>query len=369
MENRLRIGIDISKAMGPRDGVGTYIRCLVKALMKIDPVNHYLLYSLFCPSDYSEFIRVFKDHGSNFVFRDERSPETGDVDLFHCTTYTVPLQYSGKLVFTLHDLTFITHPAYHTLGNKIHCLKGTLEAACFVDKFIAVSKSTQRDAVEHLGVDKERVEVVHSGVDETFYPRDDPKNSERLKDVLGIQQAYILCVGTIEPRKNIKRLIQAYSMLPESLRGRYLLVIAGGGGWLNSDVDALGKSEGLENQVRILGTVVDSDLPVLYSACDLFIYPSLYEGFGLPVLEAMACGAPVITSDISSLPEVAGDAAVFIDPYNPVSIRDAMSDVLTDKYKNQELRQKGIARSKEFSWIRTAEETLSIYHKVVLAGR
>ena len=154
-------------------------------------------------------------------------------------------------------------------------------------------------------------------------------------------------------------------MLPEPIREKYILVIAGGGGWLNSDIYSFVKEAGLENRVKFLGHVEDHDLPTLYSGCEVFVYPSLYEGFGFPVLEAMACGVPVITSRVSSLPEVADDAAVLIDPYDIISIRDAMMETLTDKNKNIELREKGLKRVSIFSWTKTAQQTLSLYESIV----
>jgi glycosyltransferase involved in cell wall biosynthesis len=365
MEKIVRVGIDIGKALGPRDGIGRYIQGLVNALMKIDNVNHYVLYSLLHPADHAEFTKVFKDQGGNFVFRPGGGPRTGEVDLFHSTAHAVPSRYTGKTVFTFHDLTFMTHPEYHTLTNKIHCMTGTIQAACYADAIIAVSLSTKMDLVNHLGIPEEKIEVTHLAVDESLRPDEDSNYTAALADRWGIRGTYILCVGTIEPRKNIMRLIQAYSSLPETLKDKYLLVIAGGGGWMNSDIYSFIKDSGLESSVKILGYVEDSDLPVLYGGCDLFIYPSLYEGFGLPILEAMACGAPVITSQVSSLPEVAGNAAVFVDPHDLVSIREAMASVLTDQKKNRDLRMKGMARSKEFSWHRTAKETLAVYKKVM----
>ncbi len=361
----MQIGIDISKAIGPKDGIGNYIYHLVKSLMEIDTENQYHLYPLFYPVTHTDFNGVFEGHGSNFVFHPERAPKTGEVDLFHSTTYSVPLRYSGNLVFTLHDLTFITHPEYHTLSNRIHCMKGTIEAACFANKIIAVSNCTKCDIIEYLSIPEEKIQVIYHAVDHKFKPERNTQNLKYLSTKFEIHESYVFCVATIEPRKNMKRLIQAYTTLPETLKDKYLLVIAGGTGWLNSNIYSFVKEQRLEQRVKFLGYVDDSDLPILYSCCDVFVYPSLYEGFGLPVIEAMACGVPVITSQVSSLSEVAGDSAVYVDPYNVRSICDAMMEVLTKQDKNLELRKKGMKQSKGFSWAKTARETLSLYETVV----
>ncbi len=361
----MQIGIDISKAIGPKDGIGNYIYHLVRSLMEIDTENQYHLYPLFHPVTHTDFKRVFEDHRSNFVFHHERGPKPGEVELFHSTTYSVPLRYPGKLVFTMHDLTFITHPEHHALFNKIHCLKGIIKAACFADKIIAVSNCTKRDIVEYLGIPEEKIQVIYLAADHKLKSERSTQNLEYLSNKFEIHKSYILCVATIEPRKNMKRLIQAYTTLPETLKDKYLLVIAGGTGWLNSDIYSFVKEQKLEQRIKFLGYVDEPDLPILYSCCDVFVYPSLYEGFGLPVLEAMTCDVPVITSKVSSLPEVAGDAAVFVNPHDINSIRDALVEVLIDKNRNLDLRKKGVERSKGFSWAKTAKETLTLYETVV----
>jgi glycosyltransferase involved in cell wall biosynthesis len=211
-----------------------------------------------------------------------------------------------------------------------------------------------------------RVDVVHLAADERCSPVQHGSR-ERLAAKYGIRSSYIFNLGTIEPRKNLKRLIQAYAMLPAARKAECSLVIGGGGGWLNSDIYRYVQDNGLGQYVKLIGRVDDEDLPALYTSCEVFVYPSMYEGFGLPVLEAMACGAPVITSRTSSLPEVAGDAAILVDPEDVRSIRDAMEDLLTNPGQRSILREKGFKQSKRFSWRRTAQETLGVYERIAKA--
>ena len=358
----MRIGIDVTKACH-RDGIGTYTRQLVRALMDIDTVNQYRLYYLPNISSESDLKNIFERMSDNFMIQGDIDHATDEVDIFHSTAFRIPRRFKGKLVFTVHDLTFITHPEYHTLSNKIYCLRATTAAACYNAKFIAVSTHTKHDMIEYLGIPEEKIDVIYEAADKKFQPVCNDENNKYLSDKYGIQHPYIFNVGTIEPRKNIKRLLHAYSMLPEDIKATYSLVVAGGGGWLNSDIYSFVKESGLDNRIKFLGYVDDNDLPILYGSSDLFVYPSIYEGFGLPVLEAMSCGAPVIISQVSSLPEVTGDAAILIDPYDVNSIKVAIIKVLTDRDTNVELRVSGIKRSQYFSWEKTAEQTLTIYKR------
>ena len=171
----------------------------------------------------------------------------------------------------------------------------------------------------------------------------------------------MLSLGTVEPRKNLATLVAAFGRLPDALRQTHLLVVAGAEGWLRVDPESLAAAAGVGDRLRCLGAVDEADLPLLYAGAAAFAYPSLYEGFGLPPLEAMACGAPVVTSNTSSLPEVVGEAAVLVDPTSVDSVRDGLAAVLADGERRRALRAAGLARAAEFSWERTARETLAVY--------
>ena len=361
----MRIGIDVSK-IGDKDGIGRYTFHLVKALMEIDAVNEYKLFTLFHRPSVDDPSAVLGELPPNVTFTSDKIPSVHGVDLFHGTAYKVPSGSRNKLVYTVHDLTFITHPEFHTLQNRIHCLMGTVSAVCQAATIIAVSNHTKHDIMTQLAVPENRIDVVYLAADEHFSPTQHDSR-EQVAAKYGIRSPYIFNLGTIEPRKNIERLVQAYAMLPAARKNACSLVIGGGAGWMNSDIYRYVQDNDLGEYVKMIGHVDDEDLPALYTSCEVFVYPSMYEGFGLPVLEAMACGAPVITSRTSSLPEVAGDAAILVDPEDVQSIRDAMEGLLTNGGKRSKLREKGLKQSLNFLWRRTAKETLEVYDRTAKA--
>jgi glycosyltransferase involved in cell wall biosynthesis len=227
---------------------------------------------------------------------------------------------------------------------------------------IAVSQNTRRDLLEEYSIAPERVGVTYEGVSELYHPA--PVEAERLRSKHQLDH-YILYVGTLQRRKNLVRLVEAYAHLLEQHDIPHKLVLAGSKGWGYEEVYAAVERSGVADRIKLLGYVPDEDLPGLYSGADLFIYPSLYEGFGLPVLEAMACGTPVAVSSTSSLPEVAGDAGCYFDPYNVAEIAQAIGHVLTNSDYKDELRQKGLSQVQYFTWRETARQTLSIYRDLI----
>jgi glycosyltransferase involved in cell wall biosynthesis len=231
-------------------------------------------------------------------------------------------------------------------------------------KIIAISENTKKDIIDYFGIDEEKIRVIYLGVDRQFSPQPDMDEVGVLSKY-NLPSGYILSVGTLEPRKNLIRLINAYKMVASSGEPVPKLVIVGGQGWGDEELGKVVRESGLIDLVILTGYVPDEDLPALYRNTTVFVYPSLYEGFGLPPLEAMACGTPVITSNVSSLPEVVGDAAILIDPYNTTEIAQAIASVLKDKELRERLRMNGLARSNLFSWDKTARETLKLYQEVI----
>ncbi len=288
-----------------------------------------------------------------------------DVDVFHTSdVLNCALPWAGN-VTTIHDLTALLFPEYHT------ALVRKAQAAKFrfvqnqADAVIAISNSTKQDIVEHLGLDPSRVHVVYSGIDASFCSLPPAYVADSLRSLGLTPQGYILHVGTIEPRKNLVRLMQAYHQVRQRLgRATPKLVQVGMRGWLYDDVLAQVHTLGLEDDVVFLGRLESGLLPSLYNGARVFVYPSIYEGFGLPVLEAMACGAPVVTSNTSSLPEVAGDAAIFVDPYDVAQIAGAMERMLTDEDQRALSRQRGLDRCAHFTWEAAAKKTLAVYESV-----
>jgi glycosyltransferase involved in cell wall biosynthesis len=268
-------------------------------------------------------------------------------------------------VFTLHDLTFLSHPELHTVGNRVETLCAVVEAVCAADAFIAVSEHTKAQAVELLGLADERITVIHEAADPAFKPVERDERQAEVRRRLGIDGPFLLTVGSLEPRKNLGRLLDALAALPEDVRVGHGLVVTGGPGWRNRALRERIEGAGCAMRVHLTGEVSQPDLAVLYSAAEAFVYPSLSEGFGLPVLEAMACGAPVITSSTSSLPEVAGEAAVLVDPTDTEALAEAVARVLSDSALRRELRARGFHRVAEFSWQRTARKTLGLYRRLL----
>ncbi|MBI3302412.1 MAG: glycosyltransferase family 4 protein, partial [Deltaproteobacteria bacterium] len=341
----MRIGIDISRTVGEQTGVGSYTASLVRGLADIDAENEYLLYPYFWECFSPNFRRVRVPQRPNFRLWAEDLPleeihrrwvteeadrVIGGVDVVHSTAFTAPLLKKSRLVVTVHDTTFLTHPEFHSQANREFCLRNTHWAAKLATMIIVPSLSTKHDLLQHYPILEERIAVIPEAAAEDFYPVRDQTEVRRVLAKHGIFHNYLLFVGTIEPRKNLLTLIHAVADLLKNGQPRYLLVIAGASGWLNSHVYTLVQSLGLQDGVRFLGYVGAEELRALYSAARVFVYPSLYEGFGLPVLEAMACGAPVITANTSSLPEVAGEAAILAPPTDVGKLKQAIAAVLND---------------------------------------
>jgi glycosyltransferase involved in cell wall biosynthesis len=286
------------------------------------------------------------------------------VDVIHSPFFNAPKEHYGALVVTIYDVSFLLQPQFHTEANRLHCLQGTLNAVLYADRIIAISQQTKTDLMNYFSIPAERIRVIHPAHRRIYYPEHDVDVIRGALGRLGVLRNFILCVGSLEPRKNLKTLLQAYATYVRHHAGAEWLVVAGGGGWLSGDLAQIAAELGIAERVKFLGYVQEADLRVLYSAAKLFVYPSIYEGFGLPPLEAMACGAPVITSNTSALPEVVGDAALLIDPHNRGELCQAMQRVLGDDDLRMRMRRQSLARAKLFSWEQAAEETLAVYEEV-----
>jgi glycosyltransferase involved in cell wall biosynthesis len=261
-----------------------------------------------------------------------------------------------RTLLTVHDLSFLHYPD-HFVPKLVRYLSGVVpRSVARADRVLADSQATRDDLIEYMGVPPEKVQVLYSGVDGRFRPTEEPGERERLKERYGLpgDRPYVLSVGTVQPRKNYVRLIRAFASLE---RTSHELVIAGGHGWLYQEV--LAEAEERKDRVRMLGFVDDADLPALYRGAALFAFPSLYEGFGLPVLEAMACGVPVVCSNTSSVPEVAGDAALLIDPHDEESLAQALERLLSDEGLREQMVKQGFERAGQFTWERAARQLLS----------
>ncbi len=267
-------------------------------------------------------------------------------------------------IVTIHDTFAYVHPETHNRLDNVRYRWQLPYTARRADAVITVSECSRHDLMCYLGLEAKHVHVIPEGVDPRFKPIADDGARQAVLARYRITPPYLLYVGGINARKNIVRLFEAYTRVRES-QPDVTLVIGGKRQWQTHEIDATFRRLDLASHVHFTGYVDDADLPALYSAADAFVFPSLYEGFGIPPLEAMACGTPVVTSNVSSLPEVVGDAALTVDPYDVAGLAAAIGRVLADTALRADLRQRGIERAAQFTWERTARETLAIYEQVL----
>jgi glycosyltransferase involved in cell wall biosynthesis len=279
-------------------------------------------------------------------------------DLLFVPAHVLPLVRPRRTVVTIHDLGYLFFPHAHTLRRRLELHLSTAWNARKATRVIAVSQATKDDLVRRYRVPKERVQVVHHGVTSRFRPTDDPAVPARY----GLPPSYLLYLGTLQPRKNIERLLQAYARLPA---GAPPLVLAGAKGWYFERIARTIDELGLGQRLVLPGYVADEDVPAILSAATALVYPSLYEGFGLPALEAMACGTPVIAARTSSLPEVVGEAGLLVDPLDVGALGAAMERLLSDAVLGEQLRSRGLERARAFTWERCARETMAVLEEAL----
>lgn len=284
-----------------------------------------------------------------------------NIDLFHAPHYAVPLLAPGKMVVTIYDIIHLIFPEYLSLMGKLYARIMYRAATSKALKIMTISEHTKNDLISRFKIEPSKIAVAYPGVSEEFTPA--LTKSKAISDRYG---SYLLFVGALRPHKNIPRLIEAFELIRQNNKtGLKLLIIGDGKEPYKSKITTMISQRRLEKEVFILSGVSNNDLISYYQNASLFVFPSLYEGFGLPPLEAMACGCPVVSSNTSSLPEVAGDAAILFDPYNTDEIADAVTKVLTDETLKDTLIRKGLARSKIFSWDSTAAAIASVYEEAM----
>ncbi len=374
----MRIAIDLSPAIHQKAGLGRYARTLAEQLVALDTANEYVAFGYGRWSAQSLAPALRHLPAAN-VPLDVRPWRMGvwlayalglsldaflpRVDLFHATEHLLPPLKNAKTVFTLHDLIFRLFPEYHLPLNHWFLRNAMPHFLRRADAIIAVSECTRSDAIRFYNVPPDKITVIYEGVNPALAPVADPDCIAAARAKYAHNLPFLFFVSTIEPRKNIPALVDAVRLL----RGRGLphrLLISGRKGWLYQGVFDHVRQTGMESEVDFLDYVPDADLPALFAACDAFVFPSFYEGFGLPPLEAMACGAPVVCSNTSSLPEVVGHAALLIDPREPGEIADAVERIVGDAGLRAELKNRGLAQAAKFSWERAARETAALYRRV-----
>jgi glycosyltransferase involved in cell wall biosynthesis len=285
-------------------------------------------------------------------------------EVFHSPDFIPPLRARGPSVITIHDLAFLIYPHFLTKDSARYY--GQIDRAVRrADRIIAVSESTKGDLVSMLGTPEDRIRVIHEAADPLFQPEDRASALEQVQALFDLPGEFILFVSTIEPRKNVPGLLRAYRRLRDDYKLTPALVLVGARGWLCTEIDELVEKLGLKPHCFFLGSIGSHDLSHLYNAACCLVHPAFYEGFGLPPLEAMACGTPVVVSNVSSLPEVVGDAALLVNPENDEEITVALWRLLSSQALWTELREKGLRRAAAFSWERTAQQTMAVYREVV----
>ena len=378
--NILPIGIDYTPAYEQGGGIGRYVRELVAALAEFDGETPYRLFVAGAGRK-----ALPPPPGPNFTYAPCRvTPEwlarlwhrarlpipvelwTGPLRLFHATDFTLPPVRSGTpAVLTVHDLSFVRVPGAASPALKAYLDRVVPRSVRRADHVLADSQATKDDLVTLYATPAQKVSVLLSGVHPRFKPTHDPAIRARY----GIGEGmFVLAVGTVQPRKNYERLMRALVGLPEALSD-VQLVVAGGRGWLEGPIYAAVESLGLRERVKFIGFAADDDLPALYTAVRCLAFPSLYEGFGLPILEAMACGTPVLTSNVSSLVEVAGDAAVLVDPLSEESLGDGLVRTLSDEALRERLISDGIRQAASFTWARSARQLRDVYQRFARPAR
>jgi len=365
----MRVAINTLGMGGKLYGIGNYIKNLLSALSRIDFDNEYLVFGS------PENLCHLEGIGSRFHIELVTSKPVlrvlweqtvlparlrgKRIDVYHGPAFVAPLVKTCSQVVTVHDVTSHVVSERHLFYRRLY-LKAVIPTVIRrSDRVIADSESTKRDILSFGWAREERVCVVHLGVGRGYEPVADGEHLASVRKKYGLVREFILFVGMIEPRKNVEVLVDAYQR--DALSDRFDLVLAGSLGWGYSGLLRKIAGSRVKGFIRMPGYVEDADLPALYSAASVFVYPSLYEGFGLPVLEAMACGAPVITSTASSLPEVAGEAAILVDPNDVGALASAIRRILGDESLRKELSRRGRERAKLFTWESVAEKTLEVY--------
>ncbi len=379
----MRILIDATVIPLKKAGVGVYARNLIDSLTRNNDVNEYLILAQDDDPelDFSDRphvttltvpARMFRRLPFRFLLEQIYLPVLlwkRRVDVLHSLHYALPLLSFGvRRVVTFHDMTFFNMPEVHE-RSKILYFRSFMRASMrLADTVIFVSQSVLEDCLQRLGPPKGKAVVIPHGKSERFRSIHSAAELNLVRHTYGIGGEFVLYLGTIEPRKNLTRLVEAFA----SIADRYptlQLVLAGNRGWMTDELFRTLDALDLGSRVVLPGFVAEADKLALLSACTLFAYPSLYEGFGLPVLEAMACGAPVITSNLSSLPEVAGDAALLIDPLSTEALACAMDEVLSSSERRATMRKDGPVRAMQFTWTRTAALTAQVYASLVKSAQ
>ncbi len=367
----MRIAIDATAAYCQGAGIGRYSRGLLRGLAEADRHNRYMLlrprqvhFDLPpWPENFEQRVPWLSERALKIAWHHLHLPLpvevfTGEAEVFYSPDFVLPPLRKARPVVTVHDLSFLVVPECAETNLRLYLTRSVPAAvrrACLV---LADSENTKNDLVRLLDVPAERVVVLYPGVEEAYRPVRDEARRDEVARKLRLDRPFLLTVGTLEPRKNLVHLLEAFHRLVQDFP--HDLIVAGRPGWMYRDIYRAVDRLGLHDRVHFLGFLAEEDLPVLYNLADLFVFPSLYEGFGLPPLEAMACGTPVVCSNASSLPEVVGDAARQVDPRDVDGLVTAMAEVLNDSSLRRQMVERGRQQARRFSWPESAEALVKL---------
>ncbi len=351
-------------------GISWYMLHLLKNLATVDPELRYTVFlhdRAFAPSplkaiysswptQYPPMRILWEQLVQPFALRH------AEADILHALAFVAPIATPCPVVVTVYDLSFLRFPYAFRPFNRWYLSRFTAYSVKRAQTVIAISKSTQQDIIKLLGKPADQVQTIYCGVDPEFQPLPAAQVAA-FKAKHGLPDTFLLFLGTLEPRKNVDGLIRAYADWRKRDSSAPPLIIAGGKGWYYQQIFALVESLNLTDQIHFPGYVPAAELPLWYNAATLFVYPSHFEGFGLPVLEAMACGTPVITSNNSSLPEVAGEAALLVDPTDSLALTEAFVRLMRQPDLRDSMRERGLIQAAQFRWDKTAQETVAVYKK------
>jgi glycosyltransferase involved in cell wall biosynthesis len=386
----VRIGIDYTAAVRQHAGIGRYTRNLIRALAELDRQNRYTLFVAGgwgegdglgpWPANFSLRSVPVSDRWLSIIWQRLRLPlpiqwVTGPLDLFHSPDFVLPPLGRTPAVLTVHDLSFLRVPECFVPGFREYLERAVSRAVGRARFILADSFSTRQDLIDLMGAQPERVTVLYPGVESRFAPIQDPAILDPVRARYDLPHHFVLGLGTLQPRKNFDGLVDAFGRLlairsdepwPDGLH----LVIAGGKGWMYEETIARVERLGLEKRIRFLGFVDDTDLPALYSLSAVFAFPSWYEGFGVPILEAMACGTPVVAAKNSSLPEVVGDAGLLVSAADTEALAAALARLLSDRELRSQLVAAGQGQARRFTWDKAAHQLMGLYNglRVVMAN-
>jgi glycosyltransferase involved in cell wall biosynthesis len=378
----MHIGIDYTAAVRQRAGIGRYTRNLVRALSDLDRRNRYTLFVAGRDADdglgpWPENFRtrtvLLSDRWLSILWQRLRVPlpvqlVTGRLDLFHSPDFVLPPLGRTPAVLTVHDLSFLRVPHCFVPAFRSYLSRAVPRAVARAECILADSNSTRDDLAELLGVEAERITVLYPGVEARFRPVQEEDVREAVRIRYRLPERFVLGLSTLQPRKNFDGLVAAFARVAggQEMRtgtGDVHLVVSGQKGWMYEEALTAAQRSGVADRIHFVGFVEDADLPALYSLASAFAFPSWYEGFGVPVLEAMACGTPVVAADNSSLPEVVGDAGLLVDAADVGGLAHALGRLLADEVLCRRLMRLGLERAQRFTWERAAEQLLHVYER------